>query len=307
METQVRRSSKSVALLSALMMMLEDAWRKVLWFQHGRTEQLACCGSQRFAIRRADWAMGETVYYSSSTARNAGCNRTKCVLLNHFLTCLRVPFSRDLQLSSHSKLTHFPTIMAARPPTVKRTTTTATSIPATHPPCTIHPTAVIADKTLIFGTFPVHIAEHAVLHPYARIRAEGGSVTIGPYCTIAESAIIGSPANQEGNVVLDGWVSVESGAEVLANHVGEVTEVGIKAKINAGATVGRFCRLTPTETVQVGEQVQDFTVLFGNEQRRTDKTLLDSEDLRGQRIKAQEKHVEVLKRLIPDGKAKWLD
>ena len=146
-----------------------------------------------------------------------------------------------------------------------------------------------------------------MLHPYARIRAEGGSVTIGPYCTVAESAIVGSPTNQAGDVVLDGWVSVDSGAEVLAKHVGEVTEVGIKAKIDTGATLGRFCRLTPTENVQAGEQVQDFTVLFGNRQRRRDKTLVDSEDLRGQRIKAQEKHVEVLKRLIPDGKSKWLD
>jgi dynactin-6 len=65
--------------------------------------------------------------------------------------------------------------------------------------------------------------------------------------------------------------------------------------------------LTPTETVQAGEQVQDFTVLFGNGQRRRDKTMEGSEDSRAQRVKAQEKHVEMLKRLIPDGKAKWLD
>jgi dynactin-6 len=195
--------------------------------------------------------------------------------------------------------------MAARPPTVKRTTTTA--IPAAHPPCTIHPTAVVADKVLIFGTFPVHISEHAVLHPYSRIRAEGGSVTIGPYCTVAESAVIGSPAGQSGDVLLDSWVSVESGAEVLAKHVGEVTEVGIRANVGAGATVGRFCRLTPTETVRAGEQVGDFTVAFGDGQRRRDKTMEGSEDSRAQRVKAQEKHVEMLKRLIPDGKAKWLD
>lgn len=197
--------------------------------------------------------------------------------------------------------------MAARPPTVKRATVTSTSIPAAHPPCTIHPTAVVADKALIFGTFPVHIAEHAVLHSYCRIRAEGGSVTIGPYCTIAESAIIGLPAGQAGDVVLDSWVNVESGAEVQAKHVGEVTEVGIKAKIGAGTTVGRFCRLTPTEVVQAGEQVQDFSVLFGNGRRRRDKTLVDGEDSRAQRVKAQEKHVEMLKRLIPDGKTKWLE
>lgn len=197
--------------------------------------------------------------------------------------------------------------MAARPPTIKRTTATSSSIPAAHPPCTIHPTAVVADKVLIFGTHPVHIAEHAVLHPYSRIRAEGGSVTIGPYCTIAESAVIGSPANTAGDVELGSWVSVESGAEVQAKHVGDATEVGVKASIGAGATVGRFCRLTPTETVAAGEQVGDFEVVFGGGTRRRDGTMEGSGDMRAQRVKAQERHVEMLKRLVVDGKAKWLD
>lgn len=146
-----------------------------------------------------------------------------------------------------------------------------------------------------------------MLHPYCRIRAEGGSVTIGPYCTVAENAVVGSPLNQAGDVLLDSWVSVETSADVQAKHVGEVTEVGIRATLGLGATVGKFCRLTPTETVQAGGQVQDFTVLFGSGQRRRDKTMEDSEDSRAQRKKAQERHVEMLKRLIPDAKAKWLD
>ena len=232
-------------------------------------------------------------------------------MLNLILTCLRMPFNRSFNHLGNTNflgpltLTHPLPTMAARPPTVKRTTTTA--IPAAHPPCTIHPTAVVAEKVLIFGTFPVHISEHAVLHPYCRIRAEGGSVTIGPYCTVAEAAVVGTPLNTAGDVLLDSWVSVETGADVQAKHVGEVTEVGIKTNIGAGATVGRFSRLTPTETVQAGERVGDFSVVFGGGQTRRDKTMEDSEDSRAQRVKAQEKHVEMLKRLIPDGKAKWLD
>lgn len=196
--------------------------------------------------------------------------------------------------------------MASRPPTTKRSTTTASSLPAERPPCKIDSTAVIADKAQITGTFPVEIAEHAVVHPYAHIRAEGGHVTIGPYCVIAETAIIGLPEGQEGNVVLGRHVSVESGAEVLAQHVGEATEVGVHAKIGAGATVGRFCRLTPTEVVLAGELVEDFTVVFGDGQRRRDKTLVENEEIQKQRVKAQEKHVDVLKKLVPDGKIKWI-
>lgn len=192
--------------------------------------------------------------------------------------------------------------------TTKRSTTTTSSIAAERPPCTIHPTAIVADKAQITGSFPVEIAEHAVLHPYARIRAEGGRVIIGPYCIVAEGAVIGLPAGQEGggDVVLDRYVSVESGAEVLAKRVGEVTELGIQAKIGKGAVVGSFCRLTATEVVGAGEEVEDFTVVFGDGQRRRDKTLVKSEDVKRQRIRAQEKHVEVLRKLVPDGKAKWL-
>lgn len=190
--------------------------------------------------------------------------------------------------------------------TTKRSTTSTSTIPAARPPCTIHPTAIVADKAQLTGTFPVEIAEHAVLHPYARIRAEGGPVTIGPYCIIAESATVGLPAGQTSAVTLDRHVSVESGAEVLAERVGEATEVGVQAKIGAGATVGRFCRLTPTERVREGEQVGDFTVVFGEGRRRVDKTLVEQGDVRSARVKGQERHVEALRRLVPDGKAKWL-
>ena len=210
-----------------------------------------------------------------------------------------------LRLPNLNFCTH--TAMASRPPTTKRSTVTPYTLPVERPPCTIDPTAVVADKATIIGTFPVEIAEHAVIHPYARIRAEGGRVTIGPYCVIAETAIVGLPEGQRGDVVLDRHVSVESGAEVLAKRVGEVTEVGVHARIEAGATVGRFCRLTPTEVVLAGEQVEDFTVVFGDGRRRRDKTLVESGDIQKQRVKAQEKYVEVLKKLIVDGKSKWID
>jgi len=197
--------------------------------------------------------------------------------------------------------------MASRPPTTKRSTATPYTLPVERPPCTIDPTAVVADKATIIGTYPVEIAEHAVIHPYAHIRAEGGRVTIGPYCVVAETAVVGLPEGQRGDVVLDRHVSVESGAEVLAKHVGEVTEVGVHARLEAGVTVGRFCRLTPTEVVVAGETVEDFTVVFGEGQRRRDRTLVGSEEIQRQRVKAQEKHVEMLKKLIVDGKSKWIE
>ncbi|TKA23432.1 hypothetical protein B0A54_17817, partial [Friedmanniomyces endolithicus] len=63
--------------------------------------------------------------------------------------------------------------MASRPaPAPKR----PSQLPASKPPCTIHPSAIIADKAQITGSHTVEIGENAVIHPWARIRAEGGKV-----------------------------------------------------------------------------------------------------------------------------------
>jgi dynactin-6 len=64
--------------------------------------------------------------------------------------------------------------------------------------------------------------------------------------------------------------------------------------------------LTPTEKVQDGEVLEDFTVVFGNGRRRRDGTVEGSEEVSRQRVKVHERHVEVLKKLVPDGKGKWL-
>lgn len=202
-----------------------------------------------------------------------------------------------------------PKTMSTRPSTTKRSTTTtfSSTIPAARPPCDIHPTAIIADKAQLTGSHPVTIAEHAVLHPYARIRAEGGRVTIGPYCIIAEGAVVGLPEGQTGDVELERYVSVESGAEVEASSIGEATEVGVQSKIGKGAVLGRFCRVTPTEVVGDGERVGDFEVIFGEGKRRVDKTLLEGEEVQRLRVQVHRKHVEALNKLIVDGKAKWVE
>jgi dynactin-6 len=71
--------------------------------------------------------------------------------------------------------------------------------------------------------------------------------------------------------------------------------------------MGRFCKVTATEEVVEGEVLDDFTVVFGDGKRRRNGTVEGSEDVRRQRVRAQEKHVDVLGRLLVDGKAKWLE
>lgn len=131
-------------------------------------------------------------------------------------------------------------------------------------------------------------------------------MTIGAHCTVAENAVVGLPADVVGEVVLEGWVSVGSGAEVMAARVGEGSEIGVQARIGAGAVLGRFCHLTALEAVDGAERVGEFGVVFARGGRRVDGSMKGSEEMRALRLKGQEKLGEVARRLVVDGKAKWM-
>lgn len=133
------------------------------------------------------------------------------------------------------------TLMTSNPPAQRSTSTAVASATAqaNKPPCNIHPTAVVAEKASITGTYQVDIGEHCILHPYAKIRAEGGKVSIGAFCTISEAAVVGSIAEHTGNVVLGDHVVIDSGAQVEAASIGDGTEVGIKAIVGHGTVIGK--------------------------------------------------------------------
>lgn len=102
-------------------------------------------------------------------------------------------------------------------------------------------------------------------------------------------------------------MSIESGAEVLAARVGEATEVGVKSLIGKEAVLGRFARVAGAEVVSEGGRVGDFEVVFARGKRRVDRTLLEGEEMQELRVKVVRKHVEALKRVLVDGKGKWVD
>lgn len=202
---------------------------------------------------------------------------------------------------------HHATTMTTQPPAARRApSTTTAAISAAKPPCTIHSTAIISDRAQLIGTYQVTIGENVVIHPYARIRAESGPVTIGALCTVSENAIVGLPPGvPSSEVVLERAVAVDSGAEVCAKSVGEGTEIGIGAKVGDGCVVGRYCRITPKEVLGSGTELGDYMVVFGDGEWRADKTMRESEEMRGIRMKGKQKEVETLRRLIPNAAAKW--
>ncbi|KAH9812963.1 transferase hexapeptide [Teratosphaeria destructans] len=184
------------------------------------------------------------------------------------------------------------------------------SIPAAKPPCQIHPSAVIAEKAVLVGTHQVTIGPNTILHPYAKIRAENGPVMIGANSAIYENAIVGTSidnSNLEQAVIIGDYVNIESGAVVEAKSVGDGSVIDVNAVVGGGTVLGRWCRVGPLERVKDGEVLEDFTVVFGDGRKRIDSTARDGAEVRRAREIGQEKAVELVKKLVVDGKAKWVE
>jgi len=98
------------------------------------------------------------------------------------------------------------------------------SVPAAKPSCKIHSTAIIADKAVLTGTHLIEIGENTIIHPYARIRSDGGAVKIGKNCIVYERAVIGCAEGAEQDVVVGDEVNVDTGAVVESKSVGEGSE-----------------------------------------------------------------------------------
>ncbi|KAK3077320.1 hypothetical protein LTS18_010590, partial [Coniosporium uncinatum] len=137
-----------------------------------------------------------------------------------------------------------PSSSSARPATTAKRPSSA--LPKA--PCTIYPTAIVANHAVLTGKHPISIAEKAVLHPYAKVDSTVCAVEIGRGVVVGEKAVVGVVSSSGGGggdegrqekVVLERNAFVENGAVVQAVRVGEGTVVQSDAKVGAGAVVGR--------------------------------------------------------------------
>ena len=197
--------------------------------------------------------------------------------------------------------------MTSRPSASSRRTTTD---PIPKPPCNIHSLAVISEKVQMTGTHSVEIGENTILHPYAKIKAEGGKIAIGKSCIICEEVVIGfaGPRSVEAEgipVEIGNGVSIEANAVVEARSVGDGTVIEVGAKIGRGAQIGKYCKITPLSVILPGEELADYTVVFGNNQRRVDTTMAEHQEIRAAKWKGHVMHLDLLKTLIPDASANW--
>lgn len=174
------------------------------------------------------------------------------------------------------------------------------------PPCQIHPSAIIADKASITGVHEVEIGENAVIHPYALIRAEGGRVVIGRNSMVYERAVVGVASAGNQDVVVGEGVNIETGSIVEAREVGDRCTIEVNAFVGRGAVLGRFCRVAALERVEAGEALEDFTVVFGDGRRRVDTSMKGHVEIQEARRVGQEKSIELMRKMIPNGAAKWM-
>ena len=197
--------------------------------------------------------------------------------------------------------------MTSRPaaPPAKRVPKAAV-LPTTKTPCKIHPSAIVADKAQITGEHTVEIGENAVIHPYAKIRAEGGAVVVGRNSMVYERAVVGVAEGVNQDVTIGEGVNIESGASVEAKIVGDGSIVDVHAAVGRGTILGMYCKVAPMERVEAGEKLEDFTVLHSNGQRRVNVTMRDHAEMRDAKAIGQEKTMELMRKLIPNAAAKWM-
>ncbi|KAI1662230.1 trimeric LpxA-like protein [Daldinia decipiens] len=166
----------------------------------------------------------------------------------------------------------------------------------------------IADSALLAGNHTINISSETVIHPRAKIDSSNGRITIGRRCIVHERTSIGAtsadptPSESRDGVMVSDYVTIEVGAvlESGGTLIGEGCLVGVGCRVGKGARLGKHCTLTPHSVIQPWEIVPDFTVVYSNGTRRTDKRGVT--DLKN---KAQARQIEVLRRLIPSNPAKF--
>ncbi|KAI2784243.1 trimeric LpxA-like protein [Daldinia loculata] len=166
----------------------------------------------------------------------------------------------------------------------------------------------IADSALLAGNHTINISSETVIHPRAKLDSSNGRITIGRRCIVHERTSIGAtsadptPSESRDGVVVSDYVTIEVGVvlESGGTMIGEGCLVGVGCRVGKGARLGKHCTLTPHSIIQPWEIVPDFTVVYSNGTRRTDKRGVT--ELKN---KAQARQIEVLRRLIPSNPAKF--
>ncbi|KAM4063151.1 bacterial transferase hexapeptide (six repeats) domain-containing protein [Hirsutella rhossiliensis] len=175
------------------------------------------------------------------------------------------------------------------------------------PPVSFSSSLTISDNAILQGTHSITMQSETVVHPRAKFESHLGSILIGRRCIIHERAHIGArpgdiAAAKPGGVVFGDYVVVEVGSRVEAGdtEIGEGTTVQVGSRIGSGAKIGKHCTISHMSTIPPGEVVPDFTTVYSNGLRRTDRRGVC--ELRKHGLVKQ---ITVLKKMIPSNPEKF--
>jgi dynactin-6 len=199
---------------------------------------------------------------------------------------------------------------------------------APKPPTSISSSCVIAETATLLGIDPITISANAIIHPRAQLNSTYGPVTIGDGCIVWERASLGllSEVEDEEGIISEGVelgknVTVEAQATIEAQSIGEGTVIEYAARIGKGSVLGKvrclpktsglvdrtdihdgtqYCKITPLSTVAPGEILSDYTVVYGQNERRVEEPGMEDS-----REATHRKQIEVLRKLIPNNSVKW--
>jgi len=175
---------------------------------------------------------------------------------------------------------------------------------APKPPTSLAPSLVIADLASLTGTHLITLGAKSVVHPRGRLNSTYAPITVGSNCILSERSSIGfqSPplTDQEQGVVIGDFVVIESGAVIEAKKIGDGSLIEVNAKIGKGAVLGKHCKIGPLCEVAEGDELPEYTVVYGNGMRRIDRSGVD--DLK---LKMVSQHAAVMKKLISSNLAKF--
>ncbi|KAI4258698.1 MAG: hypothetical protein LQ352_001124 [Teloschistes flavicans] len=173
------------------------------------------------------------------------------------------------------------------------------------PPTTLPSTSTISPLATTSGTHPLTIGQNTYIQVRAHLSTDHGPVTIGSGCVIGEYSTVGLQqqdsekddetidddvgAGPGEGVVIEDHVVIEAKAVIEGGtRIGEGTMVECGAKIGKGARVGK---IAPLCSVPPGEVVPDYTVIYGFNERRIDRSVPEAV-----RVRTAEALVEVLKK-----------
>ena len=76
--------------------------------------------------------------------------------------------------------------------------------------------------------------------------------------------------------------------------IGDGSVVEVKSKVRKGAVLGKWCKVAAMSTVEPGEELQDFVVVFGDGKQRIDATMKGRSDVRDAKDLGHEKMMDLL-------------